>query len=164
MTCKLYNMTKNSWLLLIAVIIVSCQTQTENANPAVEEKPVSALVGTWQLLTGTIIKNADTTVTDYTKGKKFLKIITDTHFSFVGHDTNGGKDSTNALFSAGSGTYTLADSTYTEHLEFCNAREWENHDFTFNVTIKNDTLVQQGIEKVGDINQYNIEKYVRVKK
>lgn len=159
-------MKKLPWLLLIAITITSCQTKTESPGNAIEEKPVSAIAGTWQLLSGTIIKNTDTTVTDYTNGKKFLKIITDTHFSFVGHDTNGGKDSTNALFSAGSGTYTLADSTYTEHLEFCNAREWENHDFTFTVTIKNDTLVQQGIEKIPgtDVNQYNIEKYVRVKK
>jgi len=103
-------------------------------------------------------------VTDYTKNVSFIKIINDSHFSFIQHDLNKGKDSA-AVFSSGAGTYSLKDSSYTEHLEYCSAREWEGHDFTFTVEIKNDTFIQRGIEKVENlgIERLNIEKYVRVK-
>jgi hypothetical protein len=77
---------------------------------------------------------------------------------------NKGKDS--AVFVAGGGSYSLADSLYTEHLEYCSAREWEGNDFTFALSIKNDTLIQKGIEKIesAGVNRINIEKYIRVKK
>jgi hypothetical protein len=141
-----------AWILCI---LPSCETK----------KSSSPLIGTWQLISGTLIEKGNTTVTDYTKNKKFIKIINDTHFAFISHDLNKGKDSAAALFSAGGGNYTLADSLYTEHLEFCSDREWENNDFHFTVTINNDTLVQKGIEKVESegIDRLNIEKYVRVK-
>lgn len=129
------------------------------------EETYSGIVGTWKLLTGTIIEKDDTTVTDYTKDKSFIKIINDTHFAFTLHDLNKGKDSASATFSAGSGTYTFDGKNYTEHLEYCNAREWEGHDFPFTITITGDTLVQKGIEKVEGlgIERMNIEKYVRLK-
>jgi hypothetical protein len=80
------------------------------------------------------------------------------------HDLNKGKDSI-AEFSSGGGSYTLKDSSYTEHLEYCNDRQWEGNDFSFTVTISNDTLIQQGIEKIDSIgvNRLNIEKYIRLK-
>jgi hypothetical protein len=122
------------------------------------------LAGTWKLQTGTLIEHGDTTVTDYTKTSSFIKIINATHFAFLQHDLGKGKDSA-ASFSAGGGTYTLKDSTYTEHLEYCNARNWEGNDFSFTVTIDGDTLVQRGVEKVeaSGINRLNIERYIRVK-
>ena len=121
------------------------------------------ITGTWQLLTGTLIENGDTSITDYTKDKKFIKIINDSHFAFLNHDLNKGKDSL-ASFSAGGGSYTLSGNTYTEHLEFCSDRAWEQNDFSFTVTIHNDTLTQQWVEKVEgtSINRLNIEKYTRV--
>lgn len=114
---------------------------------------------------GTIIEKGDTTVTDYTKNKSFIKIINADHFAFLEHDLQKGKDSTTD-FSAGGGPYSLNDSTYMEHLEYCSAREWEGNDFTFTIHIKDDTLTQQGVEKVEGtgINRINIEKYVRIKK
>ena len=104
-------------------------------------------------------------MTDYTKDRSFIKIINESHFSFIHHDLNKGKDSATAVFSAGAGTYSLKDSLYTERLEYCNAREWEGHDFSFTITIKNDTLVQSGIEKIESegIDRINTEKYVRLK-
>jgi hypothetical protein len=140
-----------AWLLFI---LLSCESK----------KTTPPLLGTWQLITGTVIEKNDTIVTDYTKNKKFIKIINDTHFAFISHDLNKGKDST-AMFSAGAGKYTLADTLYTEHLEFCSDRAWENNDFHFTITISNDTLVQKGVEKVEGtgIDRLNIEKYVRVK-
>lgn len=129
-----------------------------------EETAAPELKGTWKLLSGTLIEKGDTTVTAYTGNVSFVKIINDSHFAFLQHDLNKGKDST-ASFSAGGGTYTLKDSTYSEHLEYCNAREWEGNDFHFTVTIQNDTLVQRGVEKVeaAGVDRINIERYVRVK-
>ena len=124
----------------------------------------SRITGTWKLLTGTLIENNDTTVTDYTQRASFVKIINDSHFAFLHHDLTKGKDS-GAVFSAGGGSYDLKDSTYTEHLEYCTAREWEGNDFTFTITIHNDTLTQRGLEKIESekIDRLNIERYVRVK-
>lgn len=155
-------MKKISISLAIIAIFLSCNQ--ENTEPAVKQ-PGIPLIGTWKLLQGTLIEKGDTTITDYTKNLSFIKIINESHFSFLNHDLSNGKD-TPAVFSAGGGTYTLKDSTYTEHLEYCNAREWEGHDFPFTLTIKNDTLTQYGVEKVeaAGVNRINIEKYVRVKK
>ncbi len=77
---------------------------------------------------------------------------------------NKGKDSV-PVYVSGGGTYSLNDSTYIEHLEYCSAREWEGNDFSFTITLKNDTLIQSGVEKVEStgINRFNTEKYVRVK-
>jgi hypothetical protein len=121
-------------------------------------------VGTWKLIRGTLIEKGDTVVTDYTKDRSFIKMINATHFSFITHDLNQGKDSAASL-GAGAGKYSLKGDQYTEQLEYCNAREWEGHDFSFTVTIRQDTLVQRGVEKVesAGIDRLNIEEYVRLK-
>src|SRR5579885_1932327 len=150
---------KSAFAFLFTVItIASCQPATNNSS-ATSKLPIE---GTWKLLTGTLIDKNDTTVTDYTKGQSFIKIINGDHFSFLLHDLNKGKDSASATFSAGGGAYTLQDSTYTEHLEYCNDRQWEGNDFPFTITINNDTLVQKGIEKIDSlgVNRLNIERYV----
>jgi hypothetical protein len=148
--------------VLISIIIISCNTETAKQTSPTTANPI---VGTWKLVTGTLIEKGDTTSTDYTKNTSFIKIINDTHFSFLQHDLSKGKDSA-PVFVAGGGKYSLTESSYTEHLEYSSAREWEGNDFTFNVTIKGDTLVQSGIEKVesAGIDRVNIEKYVKVKK
>lgn len=153
-------MKKIRGLFAITVILVACQQNQENAASTTNALPIQ---GTWQLITGTLVEKGVTTVTDYTKGKSFIKIINGDHFSFLLHDLNKGKDSATNVFSAGGGKYTLKDSTYTEHLEYCNDRQWEGNDFSFNISIKNDTLTQHGIEKVDTINRVNTEVYVRVK-
>jgi hypothetical protein len=124
----------------------------------------TSIEGTWKLLTGTLIEKNDTVVTDYTTGKEFIKIINDTHFAFLMHDLSKGKDR-NAVFSSGGGNYFFKDDQYTEHLQYCSDRQWEGNDFQFIVTINNDTLIQQGVEKIDSIgvNRINIEKYVRIK-
>lgn len=152
-------------VLTAAVFILSalmgCDSKQHSDKPA---PPANPLIGTWELVSGTTIQGKDTTVTDYTKNRKFLKIINATHFSFVGHDLSKGKDSL-AFYSSGAGTYTLTDSSYTEHLQFCSDRAWEGNDFTFTIVIQNDSLTQTGIEKIEkiNVNRLNIEKYVRVK-
>jgi hypothetical protein len=74
-----------------------------------------------------------------------------------------GKDSTKAFVSGG-GRASIHGNIYTEYLDFCNYREWENNKFEFEFGILNDTLVTKGVEKVEaiNVNRLNIEKYVRV--
>jgi hypothetical protein len=130
--------------------------------PPKESTASKSITGTWKLLSGTIIEKGDTVVTDYTKDRSFIKIINDSHFAFLNHTLR--KDTTD--FSAGGGSYTVTGNNYTEHLEYCSAKEWEGHDFAFTVTITGDTLVQSGVEKIEaqGINRINIEKYIRYKK
>lgn len=147
---------------LIAAILISCSTPTQNGQST---KTMTPLEGTWKLLSGTTIEKGDSMITDYTKGKEFIKIINDTHFAFLSHDLNKGKDSASAAFSSGGGSYSLADSIYTEHLQYCSDRQWEGNSFEFTVSITGDTLTQKGIEKIENIgvNRINIEKYIRLK-
>lgn len=147
--------------ILIIITLLSCTHRQDNG----PKQSLISLAGTWQLIKGTVIEKNDTTVTDYTKNTSFIKIINDTHFAFLQHDLKKGKDSV-PVFVSGGGSYLLKDSLYTEHLEYCSAREWEGNDFKFIIGIKNDTLIQTGIEKVesAGVNRTNIEKYTRVKK
>lgn len=158
---KIEQLKKRNVIVLALAVIISCNTPSKEmaGQPAANPLP-----GTWKLLSGTLIEKGDTTTTDYTKDVSFIKIINATHFAFLNHDLKKGTDSTKASYSSGGGTYTLNDSIYTEHLEYCNARNWEGNDFTFTVTLKGDTLIQQGIEKIDSegVNRINIEKYVKV--
>ena len=145
--------------LIISIGLMAC---SENIKKDPEVPATTAIEGTWKLLTATVIEKGDTTITDYTKDRTFIKIINDSHFAFLQHGTDKAKDSS---FSAGGGSYLLKGNSYTEHLEYCSAREWEGHDFTFTVTITGDTLVQSGVEKIETegIDRLNTEKYIRVK-
>ncbi|WP_121352425.1 hypothetical protein [Flavisolibacter nicotianae] len=157
---KKYQLPAKAAVLFANLFLLSCGAE----NRQNELKPTARpIVGTWKLLQGTLIEKGDTTVTDYTQNTSFIKIINDTHFAFLQHDLKKGKDS--AVFVAGGGNYSLSDSLYTEHLQYCSAREWEGNDFAFTISLKNDTLIQRGIEKIesAGVNRINIEKYVRMK-
>jgi hypothetical protein len=154
-------MKKFLFAFFMSVIFISCTERSPKEEVREAGLPIR---GTWKLLSGTLIEKGDTVVTDYTKTLSFIKIINETHFAFLKHDLNKGKDSTSS-FGAGGGSYTLKGNEYTEHLEYCNDRAWEGHDFTFTLSIANDTLVQSGVEKIEaeGIERYNIEKYIRVR-
>src|SRR5688572_11483249 len=82
---------------LSMILVAACQT--EPGSPSKEETLTEipstspGIKGTWKLISGTLIEKNDTTTTDYTKGKSFIKIINDTHFAFLLHDLKQGKDS-----------------------------------------------------------------------
>lgn len=143
--------------ILILTLLLSCNDK--------KTIPSNQVEGTWKLISGTVIENGDTNITRYTEGISFIKIINRTHFAFIQHDLNKGQDSAN-VFVAGAGMYSLDGDSYTEHLEYCSARNWEGNDFTFTVSVKGDTLIQSGIEKIDaqGINRLNIEKYVKIAK
>ncbi|MBL0327410.1 MAG: hypothetical protein IPP61_20000 [Cytophagaceae bacterium] len=145
---------KNLFLISFLAFLISCQKKTEN----------NQIEGTWKLLSGTLIEKGDTTITDYTQGKSFIKIINDTHFAFFLHDLSKGKDST-ATYSSGAGTFKLKGDQYSENLEYCSDRAWEGNSFNFTIVIKGDTLIQSGVEKIEKegIDRLNIEKYVKLK-
>ena len=146
-----------------AISMPGCKSKNKELNADTKSATVP-IVGTWKLLSGTFIDKGDTNVTDYTKGKEFIKIINNTHFAFLMHDLTRGKNA-DSVFSAGGGHYTLKDSLYTERLEYCSDRQWEGNEFPLTVTINNDTLIQKGVEKIDSlgVNRLNIEKYVRVR-
>jgi hypothetical protein len=140
--------------------MAACNTSQPDSSLETESPP---LEGTWKLISGTLIERGDTTVTDYTGNESMIKIINASHFAFLRHDLNEGQDST-AVFVAGGGVYTLEGDQYTEHLEYCSAREWEGNTFQFTVTLDGDTLTQEGVEKVEElgVERLNVEKYVRI--
>lgn len=141
-------------LLCIISIMYACNTR-QTASP---------LIGTWELISATSTEG-DTTISTFNPKNKMIKIINPTHFAFLSHDLSMGKDTANAAFIAGGGSYTLVDSVYTEQLEYFIDRQWENNTFQFVITIVNDTLVQKGIEKVEalGVDHVIVEKYKRVK-
>jgi len=151
----------NLAVVLATAMLFSCNNNSTKSETKDQKLPIE---GTWQLLQGTLTEKGKATVTDYTKDQKFIKVINGDHFSFMDHDLTKGKQP-KPIFSSGGGKYTLNGDKYTEYLEYCNEREWENNKFDFTVTIKNDTLIQQGIEKIDSlgVNRVNVEKYIRVK-
>jgi hypothetical protein len=147
--------------VIAAAILLSCNNNSQKASTNADQ--ALPIAGTWQLITGSLTDNKGTVVTDYTKNQKAIKIINADHFCFLIHDLTKGKDKS-PIFSSGGGKYTLVGDKYTESLEYCNDRQWENNKFDFTITIKNDTLTQKGIEKIDSlgVNRVNVEKYVRI--
>lgn len=148
----------NSKMLIILelIFVISCSKTNLKDNKM-------NIDGTWKLYEATLIEKGDTTITNFTKNISFIKIINDSHFAFLSHSVPFQKDST-STYSSGGGTYTLIGNTYTEHLEYCSDRAWENNDFKFTLTQKGDTLVQSGVEKIEKegIDRMNIEKYIKL--
>ena len=146
--------------ILVSLLVISICSFAfiKSKNAAIQ------MVGTWQLVSGITITKGVSSFTDYTKGQRMIKIINSTHFAFLRHNLDVQKDSSNH-FDAGGGSYTLSGNKYTEHLDYYADKNWEAKTFDFTVTIKNDTLIQQGLEKVENegIDRIIIEKYIPVK-
>ncbi|WDF56008.1 hypothetical protein [Mucilaginibacter sp. KACC 22063] len=153
---------KSHHFLILAVLAFSACKQHKSARQQKDEQ--SPIVGTWQLVSDKIITKGDTAVAYPGKGAptEMIKMYNETHFAFFNHDLSHGKQKT-PLYDSGAGTFKLTGNDYSEHLEYCNEREWENHDFKFKLTVHSDTLVQKGIERIDslNINREIIETYVR---
>ncbi|MEP2023907.1 MAG: hypothetical protein ABJH98_01320 [Reichenbachiella sp.] len=122
----------------------------------------SPIEGTWQLLSAQNITGEDTVFTDYTIGMKGIKMINQNYFAFFQHDLSKGTDSL-AKFSAGSGSYTFENGHYIENLEYCTGRQWEGNTFEFELKIKGDTLIQEGREKIEDLDVDRVIREIYVK-
>lgn len=148
-------MKKYISFLIVMLLLISCEAKKDSYT--------LPLTGTWRLISAETTEK-DSTFSTFNPKTKMIKIINDSHFAFFNHDLNNGKDSS-AVFFGGGGKYTLKDSIYIENLEYFNNRQWENNKFEFVVKIKNDTLIQKGIEKVEKlgVDRIIVEKYVREK-
>lgn len=144
-------------LILIAALF-SCDKKTDTS----EIPAASSISGTWKLVSSKIITKGDTAITFPVKNQEMIKIFNDNTFAFFKHDTHGAKGDS-AVFEAGSGTYELKNEDYSEHLEYCNYRGWENRNFKFKLQLRNDSLIQTGIEKIDSLNidQEIVEIYVK---
>jgi hypothetical protein len=150
---------RNTKLFMICLIALSSCGEKNNSSQASEKHP---LAGTWRLVSSKIIRQADTVSTFPVPNQEMIKMFTDREFAFFNHNINLAKGDS-SIFTSGSGTYELHGEDYTEHLSYCNYREWENHDFHFKLIQRNDTLIQTGVEKIDSLNidQKIIEIYVR---
>lgn len=151
-------------LFICLFMITSCTTDPEKKSTAQQPVDSIGLKGSWKLVSATKVSKGITTFTDYTRNQEMIKIINDTHFAFLRHDLKPDAEGKNN-FDAGGGRYQLAGNQYTEHLDYYNDKSWEGKAFTFKVTIKKDTLIQTGIEKIESegIDQTITEKYVKVR-
>jgi len=147
-------------ILFTIIVLASC-----NNEPVKIKETKSEIEGTWQLLSAQKIEGKDTTYTNFTKDMRGIKIINNNHFAFFQHDLSKGQDSITAKFSSGGGRYTLEGDNYTEFLEYCGSRKWEGNNFNFTVLVKNDSLMQTGVEKIASLGVDRIitETYVRIK-
>lgn len=157
------------FLLLSGLIGEGCTGNNSQAKKlpvkeGISEETSMSMEGTWRLLSVLTIEGEDSLLTNYTDGVKGIKMLNETHFAFFQHDLHHGKER-DSLYVSGGGTYTYVDGIYTEHLEYCNFRVYENNTFSFEVTITGDRLVQRGEEEVAEagVSKYIIETYVREK-
>ena len=149
---------KNVFILFTLVfVIIACQ-QKKEITKIVETKPVNKIIGTWKMVYADIKENDSLQIKDLTKSE-FIKIINESHFAFFNQDH---ADAT--LFYGGGGTYTLENDSYTEKLQYTSADTVRDHEFPFTIEIKNDTLIQYGLEEIKEANikRYIVEKYIRI--
>ncbi len=144
---------------ILALLNFSCTNSNQDTESKID------IIGTWELLSHETIKGDSVTRLNM-DNQKLIKMFNDTHFSFFRHDLHPNQDSTlvkEKVFVSGGGRYKLDGHAYTEFLEFCNYRSWENNQFDFSLEMKGDTLIQTGREKIVELNidQEIVEKYIR---
>ncbi|WP_421939263.1 hypothetical protein [Pedobacter sp.] len=139
-----------------ATVFLSCSRQTEDSSTKIK--------GSWQLLSATTNDKGKLTVTDFTKDQRMIKIINDTHFSFLRHNLSAQAVAAER-FDAGGGRYNVKGDEYTEFLDFFKDKNWEGKTFVFKVHFDGDTLIQTGVEKVPEagVDRIITEKYLRIK-
>ena len=132
------------------LIFTSCKNSKTTEN---------TINGSWKLIYNEI-KEADSIQVKDVSKSDFIKIINDSHFSFI----NQPKD-TLGDFYAGAGTYTFDGENYIETLQFIEYKAIRNHQFKFKARISGDTLIQYGKEKVeaANMDREIVEKYLRIK-
>ncbi|AMP97859.1 hypothetical protein AY601_0918 [Pedobacter cryoconitis] len=152
---------KFQFLLLAGLTSLAACT---DKNPPSTALTNQSIAGTWKLVSSKVTRGAKTEITYPVKGQEMIKLFNGTHFAFFKHDLAKGAVPV-PVYDAGAGTFSLKGDQYQEHLEYCNYRNWENRDFKFTLTLKNDTITQKGIEKIDslNINQEIVEIYTKIK-
>lgn len=110
--------------------------------------------GTWRLVSGTS-KTADSTY-DYSRmGYDGMKMICDRHFMFVGRYVQNG----DTAYNYGGGTFTLEGNNYTEVLRYFPVKSMVGDTLSYDVQVRNDTLIQKGPKKTGKYKDVTWELY-----
>lgn len=145
--------------LCYASIFCACKQERPKTEDLSEK-----LKGSWQLLSATTTEKGKQTITDFTKDQSMIKIINDSHFSFLRHSLSK-QAGTGEGFDAGGGRYSIKGDAYTEFLDFYKDKNWEGKTFAFKVSFAGDTLIQTGIEKVPEagVDHVITEKYLRIR-
>jgi hypothetical protein len=105
-------------------------------------KPLAGLLphlGTWRLVS--FKYGAAGEWSEVPQGQKRLKLITDTHFTWVGYEVASGK-----VLSMAGGEYTLAGEAYTETIDYAGEgmTDYLGKKQTFTMRVEADKLHQSG--------------------
>jgi hypothetical protein len=98
-----------------------------------------AHLGTWQLVS---LKYGDATKwSDAPVSQRHIKLITETHFTWVAYEVASGK-----VQSMAGGTYTFSDGAYTESVEYAGEgmTEYFGKRQSFTIRVEGDKLHQSG--------------------
>lgn len=159
---ELKSISKAVMAIFITILIAaSCREEIKPKEKIkLSQEDSSPIEGTWKMTYAEIRENDSIEVKDLSS-TDFIKIINRSHFAFFNQERG-----TNENYTAGAGTYTFDGSKYVENLDFINFADYRGHTFSFEVEIKGDSLIQQGIEKIeaSGIDRYILEKYIRIKK
>ncbi|TSD63287.1 lipocalin family protein [Inquilinus sp. KBS0705] len=154
---------KPKFLIIPFLALAACKAPADQKTA--DTLAAAPIQGTWKLVSAVAVTKGDTVVTYPEKGQEdeMIKVINADHFAFFKHDLK--KPGSKAIFDSGAGTYTFENGNYTENLQYCNYREWENHSFNFKASFKGDTLIQKGIEKIDSlkVDREIVETYVKIK-
>ena len=142
-------------LIILLFFIVACNYTQVKKSSSLNK---NSIIGTWKMIYAETIENDSLKVKELSN-TSFIKIINKTHFSFFNQEYNSTKN-----YYSGAGTYTLNKNNYTETLQYTTVAQIKNHQFSFLIELKGDTLIQSGIEKVeaAGINRKIIEKYLKI--
>ena len=144
-------------LVLLVTLFVSCATEKKNK-----------LEGVWELVSAKST-SPDTTIEITQADWKQIKVVTKSHFVWIGQEPNrakflkGGIDSellaAAKTFGAGGGTYTLEGDTYTEHIEFFLEPNYVDTSIPFKCQIEGDQWIHSGT--IGEIELYEVWKRLK---
>ena len=142
-------------IVMMAALILAVPA-TGKCQKTVPKSEKSSLLhlGTWQLASYKYGDQPD--FVDIPKSNKHIKLITETHFSWVETDT-----ATRKISSMAGGRYTLNGSTYTESIDYGLGMDtYLGHKQTFTIKVEGDMLFLSGMLSDG----YKVEEiWQRVK-
>lgn len=122
--------------IMAATVLVSAVGLA--AEPEARASTVS-VAGTWELVSFKYGTN-ETAFTQMPPGQRRIKMITDTHFTWVQVDT-----ATKKVTASAGGPYSLNGSTYTESIEFgLEMDSYMGQKQAFSVRVEGDKLFQSG--------------------
>ena len=138
-------------------VFLSCK-EGKRIKEVIKLKSSNEILGTWKMVYAEIRENDSLQIKDLGT-TDFIKIINETHFAFFNQNHNNAD-----LFYGGGGTYQLKNDTYTEKLQFTGVDAIRDHDFSFTVEVRKDSLIQYGWEEIKEahIKRHIVEKYIRI--